>query len=308
MKSLNYEYFDILTFLEDHKIEFFLSGKNIGSGWVGIPCPFCEDLSTHLGINLETKAVNCWKCGSHNLRELIQELLELSFTKVDKIITNYSTKNETSFPINILPNNKPVIPSYFTKLAEKNNSLVNKFLEKRGVPSSFIAQYELFWAGNLGPFAGKLIIPVKMYGEVVTYVGRDITGLASSSYKNAPKEKSLIPVKSCLYNFDLLIQEDKVVIVEGVIDAWKLGTGAVATFGILWTREQINLLKNKKPKKIIILFDSEPQAQESAMKLAKNIWFCPTEIIFLKDHKDPGDLTIKEGRSLNNILRGMAHC
>ena len=189
-------------------------------------------------------------------------------------------------------------------MGEKSNPLVNKFLNKRGIPLSFITQYELYWAGNLGPFAGRLIIPVKMYGSIVTYVGRDITGLAFSSYKNASKEKSIMPVKSCLFNYDQLIQKDKIIVVEGIIDTLKLGTGAVATFGTQWTREQILLLKAKKPKKIIILFDSEPQAQEAARKMASEIWFCPTEIIFLEGHKDPGELSVEEGRKLNNILRG----
>ena len=302
----NYEYFDIIAFLEDHRIEFSLSGKNISSGWLGLPCPSCEDPSTHMGINIETKAVNCWKCGRGNLQKLIQELLEISPIRAKKIITIYShgLKKDFQHKHPMLPNDQPVIPPYFVRLKEKNNSLVDRFLKKRGIPLSFISQYELYWAGNLGPFAGRLIIPVKMYGNIVTFIGRDVTRLAHSPYKNSPKEKSIIPIKSCLYNYDNIIQKDKIIIVEGIIDAWKLGTGAVATFGTQWTREQILLLKTKKPERIIILFDSEPQAQESAAKLATEIWFCPTETLFLEGHKDPGELSIEEGRKLNNVLRG----
>lgn len=302
---VDYEYFDVITFLEDYKIEFRISGKNIGTGWVGLPCPFCEDPSVHLGINIETKVVTCWKCGGHNLSKLIQEVLGISFTKAEKIITNYSLKREDLQHFKPLSNKKTVIPSYFTKLQENSNFLVNKFLNKRGIPLSFITQYELYWAGNLGPFAGRLIIPVKMYGYIVAYVGKDVTGAGSPPYKNSPKEKSIMPMKSCLYNYDQIIQKDKIIIVEGIIDALKLGTGAVATFGTQWTKEQINLLKIKKPKKIIILFDSEFKAQEAARKMASEIWFCPVEIVYLEDHKDPGELNIDEGRKLNNILRGM---
>lgn len=39
--------------LIDYRIPFSEQGKNIGNGWIGLKCPFCDDHSNHLGLNLQ---------------------------------------------------------------------------------------------------------------------------------------------------------------------------------------------------------------------------------------------------------------
>ena len=65
--------FDIIAYLENRNIPYKSCGKNVSEGWIGIHCPFpfCSDPSTHLGINLSSKAVNCWICGGHSLYDLL---------------------------------------------------------------------------------------------------------------------------------------------------------------------------------------------------------------------------------------------
>lgn len=135
----------------------------------------------------------------------------------------------------------------------------------------------------------------------MTYLGRTLVG-HSIPYRNLPDEKSTLPAKHCLYGYDDIFPGSNVVIVEGPIDRWKMGKGAVSTLGIMWTKAQVALLKDKKPNKVFILYDNEPQAQIQAEKLAAEIWFAPCEIITLEGVKDPGELTIEEGRKFMREL------
>jgi len=112
-----------------------------------------------------------------------------------------------------------------------------------------------------------------------------------------------LPVKSTLYGLDRAIPGNPVVIVEGVLDQWKLGNGSVATYGTAWTMEQVTLLRGLSPSKVYILYDSEDTAQESANQLAQHIWFTEVELLYLENKKDPGELSVKEAKDLMKDLR-----
>jgi DNA primase len=117
-----------------------------------------------------------------------------------------------------------------------------KFLTKRRYDFEKIQRkYDLLGVGpTLDDWKFRLIIPVYMNHQLVTYVGRDTTGKSEIPYRNAPIEKSIIQSKHCLYNLDTV--KDTVIVVEGILDCWRIGSSAVATFGTQVTREQILLL------------------------------------------------------------------
>ncbi len=100
------------------------------------------------------------------------------------------------------------------------------------------------------------------------------------------------------------IDKDKVIVVEGVTDVWRLGKGkAVATFGINFTQRQLNILVKRKFKKIGILFDNGQQAQEQADELKESLnCFNNIEAVKLKlpKGKDPAKLSKKQ---LKNTLK-----
>jgi DNA primase len=114
-------------------------------------------------------------------------------------------------------------------------------------------------------------------------------------YRSLGDKDSVIPAKSTLYGFDEASPGGNVVIVEGPIDQWKLGPGAVSTLGTAWTMNQVSLLRELNPNKVFILFDSEEEAQKSAKSLCDQIWFCECEIMYLDGVKDPGELSVEEG-------------
>jgi DNA primase len=138
--------------------------------------------------------------------------------------------------------------------------------------------------------------------RLVSYVMRDFSGLANIKYINASESESTIPPKELLFGFDEAPENSVLVAIEGIIDKMKLGRRALATLGTGFTKIQVLRFRTKKPKKIYILFDSEKEAQKIAQDLAFQIWFCPTEIIQLTHHNDPGELTEGEGIELMRQL------
>jgi DNA primase len=170
-------------------------------------------------------------------------------------------------------------------------------------------RWDLRWGGSPGDrffnkdFAYRVIAPIVIQEKPVAYVKRLLgSDGALEPFKSSSNEESVLPVKNTLYNFDGLSQGDPVVIVEGITDVWKLGNGAVGTYGIQWTMDQISLLREKSPKRAYVLFDSEPEAQAQAQKLQEALWFTHTETLTFENLNDPGELSLDDGWDLMQEL------
>jgi hypothetical protein len=136
----------------------------------------------------------------------------------------------------------------------------------------------------------------------VSYIGRSTkTGKGEARWKACGKEHERVWHRAILYGMDLL-PGNKAIVVEGCTDVWRLGPGAVGTFGIDWTEEQRRVLK--KLDRVWILFDEESQAQKKAEELAYGLSdFTEVEILDI-EQGDPGELPLKEARGLVNDLIG----
>lgn len=101
-----------------------------------------------------------------------------------------------------------------------------------------------------------------------------------------------------------MVYADSIVIVEGIADAWKLGPGAVSTFGIGFTTPQV--LRIKRYQYRFILYDNDPkrEGQVAAKKLANILmgFDGTTEIVNLKNVKDPGELDKMDAKQLMDDL------
>jgi DNA primase len=197
------------------------------------------------------------------------------------------------------------IPSFLEKLIWPDvPNIVNQFLHKRGFdPETICRGKTLYYGGHVGKFKFRLILPVTLRGRLISWIGRDLTGKSSISYLNLEEEKSALPIKNTLYGFDEAPPGGNIVVVEGPMDQWKLGPGAVATYGTAWTQPQVTLLRKLNPNSIFILFDSEATAQKSAKKLSEQIWWCNCEVVMLNNANDPGELTVEQGKELMTSLQ-----
>jgi len=283
-------------FFKDYKISFTTNHHHCSPGWIQIHCPFCSDHNFHLGIELDSGAVNCWRCGGHSLPEVIQTLLKCPWPQVYNILEAYGGKvSPHKQKLESIHPETLCLPAGARGLSKQHL----KFLKSRGFsnPEELAKTWGLVGTGPLGDYRFRIIIPfLNQEGKMTSYTSRDITGKASLRYKVCHIDKEVIPLKSCLYGAYMALK-DVVVVVEGPMDAWKLGPGAVATCGIQWTPAQASLLTQFK--KAVILYDPEPQAYKQAVKLAEYVsWDMDVEVIKWGGEQDPGDLPEEEAKAL----------
>lgn len=330
---MSIERFDVLAYFQMKGVEYNTEGKNVSEGWVEVKCPWCDDPSTHLGINLDSKGFNCWRCHAKGSFPILLRALEnCSYDELDYVIDRYSNySNRNVGPVRkrivnrmeILDMEKNMAAFTSFSMPEEIHPLMRDFLKRRGLsPWKTIRKWDLRWGGIAGDWKFRIIIPVKLEGRIVTYTGR-ITGDHISdgewldrsgsrrraknrySYKAQRAKDAAISIKSCLYNIDSVRKDKPAVVVEGPTDVWKLEGSSVATFGTKWTKTQLSLLKEKGPSEVFILYDSEPDAQLQARRFREALGcFIPTEVVQLGDRGDPGELTLEEGRE---VMKKLCH-
>lgn len=290
MSYVNLEDFDIIRYLDSRNIPHFETGDNVSSGWTSLNCIFCIDHANHLGINLKSKVYTCFKCGEKgNAIKLIQEIDGIPTSQALQIIKEYvggiytprekQYQSKVKLPVNILKE--------FPK--EHKDFLIGRKYE----PDYVIRKYNLMATGFIGEFNNRIIIPVFHNNRMLSYVGRDITGKSKIPYKNSPDTKSIKDPKHCLYNLDSV--HDTAIVVEGIFDAWRIGDGAVATFGTKYTHEQLLYLKNIK--RVFVLYDAD--ATSLAYRLAHDLSAIVKEANVIElDEGDPDNMSENDVKHL----------
>jgi len=176
-------------------------------------------------------------------------------------------------------------------------------LNRKFNPDKLVNKYNIKSFNNIGDYKFRLFIPIYFDYKIVSFQTRDVTENQIPKYKACSKENEQIHHKDILYNLDNCNQ-DKVIVVEGVTDVWRMGNDCAATFGVGFTNRQIQLL-SQRFKQVFILYDSEEIAQKQANKVGNllNGLGIDTELI-LMDEGDPGDLMKEEARCLKKQLLG----
>jgi 5S rRNA maturation endonuclease (ribonuclease M5) len=298
MKTL-IDTFDVIAYLDEHHIPYSLSGKNTTSGWVEVKCPWCHDPSMHLGINLTTRLINCWVCGAKgSIKRLIQEWEGTSYIR--KIIDQYQDKTYESLKRDILIRHER--NGTHTVIPQECNDMFpltyTDYLRKRNFdPNYIIKKYRLKAFPNHGQFKFRIFIPVYIDNVLVNFTAMDTSGIKDrQKYIHCKNENAIIPMKECVYNIDSV--RDIAIICEGVADVWRVGDGAVATFGVNYSMSQVNLLIKKRIQKAYVLYDSDEAGKKKGQQLASDLSvFIPTEIIEL-EQGDPGDMSEEEVKKL----------
>ena len=299
--------------------------KHCSPGWVQVCCPYCDGSKDyHLGFHLAKEFYNCYRCGSHRLDITVAALIGQSVYAAKDIIKQYRTGlhireeivNQQKLPHSthvVLPG-LPLDPTATKKQSTtgqistidpkitQHSQAVN-YLIKRGFSgenlANLIKTYNLHYTGIFGEYNFRIIVPIYFDGNLVSYQGRDYTDQSKLRYKACPKAEEVIDHKKCLYAMDLATT-NTVVIVEGVVDQWKLGPGAVATFGQTFTMVQVKLLINRWSRRIVLYDKGAVKAKELANILSG--FSGKTELVCLNNLKDPGELTIEKGKEIMKKL------
>lgn len=296
---------NIQQLLEDNNIQCWTEGKNVSKNHINIQCPFCDDDSNHLGINIYNYKCNCWKCGPKSLITVFKRLLGLTYTQTKDLIESLDKsrlRHHNKVQI-IQPNNKVLFPEGIAKIFPKKYI---QYLKDRGFnkPKDIIKKYKLMVCGfDCDDYKFRIIIPIIMNNQIVSFTGRDITNKQEPKYKNATIKESIIDLKECIFNYDTLKSNKDAFLVEGPFDVMKLGDGSFCFLGVKLTDERLNKiiekLKYKQINNLYIFRDPDETGRKSSkynMKLLgslKNI-VKKTHIIKSNLNKDPGELTFDE--------------
>jgi hypothetical protein len=289
--------FHAQNFCEDYSINWFPSGtKNVGSGWIGIQCPFCDDPSSHGGFNIEKGYYSCHRCKGHWMPKVIAALTKSSLSKSKKIIKKYSSKDDyTEKKIEYKYASKVIFPPDTGPLTDR----AKQYLMSRNFDPDYLAsEWGLLSTGNIGEYKFRILAPVYLKGQLISYQCRDITG-KNIPYKGCPIDESVYFLKHTLYGIDKAIPHKKCIVVEGIVDSWRLGPGAVSTFSMNFMIPQVLMLARNFDE-IFIMFDAEDRAQEQADKLYHQLtigYDKKTEILNLKTG-DPGSLSNEEAKNI----------
>jgi DNA primase len=306
---INLDWFDIERYLSHMGIPFDTSGKNIQTGWLAISCPWCGDPSNHLGINPHTMGINCWRCPAKGtIISLIMQLERIPLSAVESRIEKFSTR-EISTLQRSLPDSRMTEDIQQIKLPSQSQLSFSDFhaeyLVKRGFDThTLTSKYGLQFTGPLGNYRMRMVVPIYMDHKAISFTTRDVTGKAHIPWLHGKPEHVVISPKECLYNIDTV--RDIALVVEGVTDVWRLGDGAVATFGDKYTKRQVYMLRGAR--RVIVMYDAEEEAQANASKLAYDLSPFVSDVHqFELDHGDPGDLSESDVQSIRAEIFGRKH-
>src|SRR5574344_394702 len=266
---------NFVKLFNDYKVKYDV---RVNKGWINVTCPFCDDKTFNGGFNNAGDYYHCWKCGGHNFKQALARTVNIPFNEVDTLIEQYAGRNSV---LNAL-NKKQAKATKLTLPTDTFTPVERRYLKERNFsPKLLHEKYKIVGGGITGVWKYRIIIPLILNGEIVSWTARTILSKKIQQenkiprYKNLSIEPSVYPPKDLYYNMDNC-KEDKVIITEGAFDVIRLSDrignndNVMCSWGTDITQAQISLLKGRF-KKVFMLFDNEPLAQEKARKYGLQI-------------------------------------
>ena len=271
---------------------------------IGVCCPFCEDTGFHLGVFRDFGNFSCWRCGAKgSFYRLLHTLVGIGYEEYAEAIGSEApvyvgdpertiremltdeplVRKDATTPVPMPGGAIPALeaPRRFLK------ALAN-FLNKRRYRTDDLIDRRCWFVARIaGPYAMRLIIPVfDGTGHYMGWQGRDVTGRAKLKYETPHGFR----IKEYLYGAEHPACHDTAVVVEGILDAWRVGPGALATFGAQLAETQQLALVRMNPKRLIVAWDGDKAAE--AERLAERLaQFLPdVQWARLPEGEDPDSL------------------
>jgi len=291
--------FDAERFLTDHRIPWTDKGKHSRPGWAQVVCPFCSgNPGWHGGFNIEAGYYNCWRCGFTWLPKAAAALLKISIPKAKDLIKPYLSgvvardlaERELADTLIFPPSTGPM------NLRQKEYLASRRF-----DPDQLEADWELKGIGRIGQYKGRILAPIRLHGQLISYHTRATTDSKASNYMACSRDEEVFPHKHSLYGIDNCSGKT-IVVVEGLPDVWRLGFGAGGLSGIDYTPQQL-LMVARKFKRVFIFLDDEDQAQEKALEMSMGLDELGVECEnIINKGGDPADLSNDDAQHLMSEL------
>lgn len=296
---IHLENVNIRELLDELSINYRESGKNVGTNWIGVCCPFCGDQGFHLGICLKVPVISCFKCGKTGniLTYVIEELgslpkaLEALSDAIPREMLSYQGgEKERSIKVELPKEaNKDITPYHAG------------YLDSRGYDYKELTdKYNLHFCGPVGKWKNRIIVPIIKQYKLITFTSINISDDANIRYLHLDEEKSIIPIKEYLFGLEFT-DGNSCCLVEGLFDMMCIGDGAVASFGTKVTAEQKRLLS--KFSNVVIAFDGDDAGRTASDKIANDLApFCDCKIVDLPDGQDPDSLSKEDINYIRRLI------
>lgn len=289
---------NFVQFCFDYRVQIASErDKHYRPDWVNIRCPFCVGHDGfHLGFNRQSNFFTCWRCGHKSVSRVLSRLSGLSASQIMKEAEKkYGWKRD---PISSLISDrkeKPKKPFFMPTGSKKKLSRHHlKYLERRNFDVDELQDlWKIEGTGPVGAWKHRIVIPIYFQHRLISWTCRWVGSDGPPKYIACPVDVEIYPHKHMLYGWDY-VHSDSIVVVEGPTDVWRLGPGAVATFGIEWSLFQLELLSTFDC--VFFAYDREPTAEKKARQALEylSLMGVPVTKMILLDREDPGDLKESE--------------
>lgn len=259
----------IVSILKRYNIPYSENSPNSSENAINIECPLCDDISDHCGIFRDSLVTKCWKCGRKgSLAYMLSVITNRSIEVCESELASSGIFFETDSEAQIKAifegdeskqevRKRPPIskfPKYSRPVEEINSPLLDNYLKRRNIDLEVLVEHQCGCC-LVGDYMNRLIIPVFFEGSMVGFQAADMTGRSKTKYVADTKGSR---IKEYFYRWDKLDKSlGYVIIVEGVVDTWRLRGNALSSFGTSLTQEQKRLLIKLNPKKLIFAFDGD---------------------------------------------------
>jgi len=277
LSNLKYPNFKYEEYFHENDIHF-KTHESDGHTEYAICCPECvnngeptPDKRYKLWVNSKQGLFYCYRCSfSGFLPRLIQKISNVGFTHALKILRgqlidpldflNLRLCEEKREKFSLTPKYEDVTDDTLKEVELPHGYQLidgpNDYLIQRGIPWKY-AFYNDWGIANAGFCKDRIIVPFYMADKLVFWQAR----ATIEEEKNKEFKKVLNPSgvssKSILYNFDIAKTHEDIVLVEGFVDAVKVGVNAMATNGKHLHPEQVEWLQKTKAKRITIMWDAD---------------------------------------------------
>jgi hypothetical protein len=283
-----------------------------------VNCPFCGDSRKRLWINhrfAEFKHLavcyNETRCLSGQLgAQSRKDLWAIVFGNANRVVLPVAEGTRRDIDAELQEIGLPGDILFLTELTPDHEAI--KYLVSKKYDTGYLTtNYGVGYCTSVlsnehRPLTNRIFIPIIMHGKLIGWQGRYV-GDIDWKARRVQKYFNLkgMHKSNVLYGFDSAVKSDTVVLCEGVPDAWRIGTNAVALLGNSMAANQKALIvKHFAGKKIAVMLDG--LAYDDSVSIVNSLapYFGSDVFAVPCPAKDPGELTTEEcWQAINKAMR-----
>lgn len=318
-----YPNFSLREYFEGLGIQFRVHESG-GHTEYAINCTECTnrgeprpDVKFRLWINSSTGIFHCYNCDwAGDLLHFIQKLSKMNLMDAIKILKGKFLDDMEHLNLRLIDNSEDADGLYDTEIPPiqfpfgyEPLRVQHPYLEHRGIPFEY-AQANDWGFSDLGYCRERIIVPTYMQDRLVFWQARTaFDGNGDEKIKKVLNPKG-VSSKPILYQYDSAKDFKEVILVEGFMDAAKMGPDSMATNGKRLHPEQVEWMVEAGIESVVLIWDDDawrlgrqgkPSAVAKAVDLLKTVFKVKT--VRMPKDRDPGSYSYLSTELREMILK-----